>query len=154
MGNCSIKLLALDFSNKDSTTVLSYIEIIRDTEMKFDTKISIQLVVCDFRDKTGVRIFQTNNQIISCLSLTGNIYSYKVLNELTNQMSAIQCLSVNESASNYDTLLPALCQATQLRLLHLYNIPKKHIPTLQAVLPQFSQLQEIVLNNILTAACY
>ena len=149
MRNCSIKLLALDFSFKDSTTVLSYTEIIRDTEMKFDTKISIQLFHCNFSVETGVRIFQTNNQIISCLSLTTNKYSNKVLKELTNQMSAIQCLHVREYESTYyDTLLPALCQATQLRLLHLYSIPKKHIPTLQAVLPQFSQLQEIVFYNI------
>ena len=149
MGNCSIKLLALDFYEKVSTTVLSYTEIIRDTEMKFDTKISIELFHCDFSDETGVRIFQTNNQIISCLRIQYNNYSNKVLKELSNQMSAIQCLYVYQSETIYDTLLPALCQATQLRLFHLYNIPKYHIPTLQAVLPQFSQLQEIALNNIL-----
>ena len=147
MRNCSIKLLALKFSSTDSTTVLSYTEIIRDTEMEFDTKISIWISFCDFSNETGVRIFQTTNQIISGLSLTRNNYSNKVLNELTNQMSAIQCLYVYESAITFDTLVPALCQATQLRLFHLYNIPNKHIPTLQAVLPQFSQLQEIALDN-------
>ena len=147
MRNCSIKLLALKFSNKDSTTVLSYTEIIRYAEMEFDTKISIGISLCNFRDKTAVRIFQTTNQIISCLRLTYNKYSNKVLNELTNQMSAIQCLYVNEYETTYDTLVPALCQATQLRLLHLYDIPEKYIPTLQAVLPQFSQLQEIELDN-------
>ena len=148
MGNCSIKLLALLLLSKDSTTVLSYTEIIRDTDIEFDTKISIELFDCDFSDESDVRIFQTNNQIISCLSLTGNEYSNKVLNELSNKMSAIQYLYVKESKTTYETLVPALCQATQLRLLLLYNIPNKHIPTLQAVLPQFSQLQEIALNNI------
>ena len=144
MRNCSIKLLALHFFDKDSTTVLSYTEIIRDTEMKFDTKISIELSCCDFSDETGVRIFQTTNQIISCLRLLINEYSNKIIKELTNKMSAIQCLFVEEYQTiYYDTLVPALCQATQLRLLYLYSIPEKHIPTLQAVLPQFSQLQEI-----------
>ena len=52
-----------------------------------------------------------------------------------------------EYETTYDTLVPVLCQATQLRLLHLNNIPNRHIPTLQAVLPQFSQLQEIAFNN-------
>ena len=147
MRNCSIKLLALYFYETDSTTVLSYTEIIRDTEMKFDTKISIKLFNCDFSDERGVRIFQTTNQIISCLSLHYNKYSNKVIKELTNQMSAIQCLYVNEYETTYDTLVPALCQATQLRLLRLYDIPEKHIPTLQAVLPQFSQLQEIAFDT-------
>ena len=109
MRNCSIKLLALKFSNKDSTTVLSYTEIIRDTEMKFDTKISIKLIYCDLTDETAVRIFQTNNQIISCLRLTWNEYSNKVIEELTNQMSAIQCLwgipcQVNQSFHHYQPI--------------------------------------------------
>ena len=147
MRNCSISFLALKFFNIDSNTVLSYTEIIRNTEMKFDTKISFDLSMFNLRDETGVGIFQTTNQILSGLSLFINEYSNKVIMELTNQMSAIQYLSVYESETNYDTLVPALCQATQLRLLYLLNIPEEHLPTLQAVLPQFSELQEIAFNN-------
>ena len=155
MRNCSVCFLALEFSDKDSNTVLSYTEIIRKTEMKFDTKISFELQLCNLRDETGVRIFQTTNQILSGLRLIRNKYSNNVIKELTNQISAIQYLYVWESETNYDTLLPALCQATQLRLLHLSNIPKEHLPTLQAVLPQFSELQEISFKNtsLLTAIC-
>ena len=147
MRNISVNLLALEFYKKDSKTVLSYTEIIRNTELKFDTKINFELYECNLRDETGVRIFQTTNQIISGLRLFENKYSNNVIKELTNQMSAIQFLSVVESETEYDTLLPALCQATQLRLLHLDCIPEKHPPTLQAVLPHFSALQEIVFNN-------
>ena len=147
MRNCSVSLLALEFNTKDSNTVLSYTEIIRNTELKFDTKISFELSSCNLRDETGVRIFQTTNQILSGLRLILNEYSNNFIKELTNQMSAIQYLFVWESETNYDTLMPALCQATQLRLLDLYNIPRKHLPTLQAVLPQFSQLQEIGFHN-------
>ena len=147
MRNCSVSLLALEFNTKDSNTVLSYTEIIRNTELKFDTKISFELSSCNLRDETGVRIFQTTNQILSGLRLILNEYSNNFIKELTNQMSAIQYLFVWESETNYDTLVPALCQATQLRLLHLYNIPRKHLPTLQAVLPQFSELQEIGFHN-------
>ena len=147
MRNCSVSLLALKFSGKDSNTVLSYAEIIRNTELKFDTKISFELSRCNLRDETGVRIFQTTNQILSGLRLFLNEYSNKVIKELTNQMSAIQYLYVMEYEFYYYTLVPALCQATQLRLLYLYNIPEKHLPTLQAVLPHFSELQEISFNN-------
>ena len=38
MRNSSVSFLALTFSTKDSNTVLSYTEIIRNTEIKFDTK--------------------------------------------------------------------------------------------------------------------
>ena len=147
MRNCSVSLLALWFNRKYYNTVLSYTEIIRNTELKFDTKISFELYNCNLRDETGVRIFQTTNQILSCLSLFCNEYSNKVLKELTNQMSAIQYLYVEETETNYDTLLPALCQVTQLRLLHLYDISEKHLPTLQTVLPQFFELQEIGFDN-------
>ena len=147
MRNCSVNFLTLRFYEKDYNTVLSYTEIIRNTEFNFDTKISFDLSQCNLRDETGARIFQTTNQILSGLRLSSNEYSNNVIKELTNQMSPIQYLSVLESEANYDTLLPALCQATQLRLLYLYNIPEKHLPTLQAVLPQFSELQEISFNN-------
>ena len=148
MRNCSVTLLALEFSNKDYNAVLSYTEIIRNAELKFNTKISFALDRCDLSDETGVRIFQTTNQILSCLFLYNNQSSNTVIKELTNQVSAIQYLLVKESQTNYyDTLVPALCQATQLRLLHLYYIPEEHLPTLQAVLPKFSELQEIAFNN-------
>ena len=147
MRNCSVSILALRFYNKVSNTVLSYTEIIRNTELKFDTKISFELYQCNLRDETGVGIFQTTNQILSGLRLFENEYSNNVIKELSNQMSAIQYLYVWESETNSNTLLPALCQATQLRLLTLYDIPEGHHPTLQAVLPQFSELQEIAFNN-------
>ena len=148
MRNCSVSLLALEFYQKHSNTVLSYTEIFRNTEMKFDTKISFDLSECNLSDdETGVRIFQTTNQILSGMRLFINIYSNTVIKELTNQMSAIQYLYVSEYGYNYDILVPALCQATQLRLLQLYDIPEEHLPTLQAVLPKFSELQEIGFDN-------
>ena len=145
---CSVNLLALSFHEKDSTTVLSYTDIIRETGMKFDTRISIQLYNCDFRDKTGVNLFPTpTNQIIDSLRLIENKYSYKALQDLINHFSAIQNLFVYESRIDYNTMVPALCQATQLRVLHLYKIPSEHIPSLTPVLPQLSKLQEVGFNN-------
>ena len=147
MRNCSVSIMALYFSKEDSNTVLSYTEIIRNTELMFDTKISFDIYKCNLINETGVGIFQTTNQILSGLSLINNEYSNEVIKKLTNQISAIQHLFVRESETYHDTLVPALCQATQLRLLHLYDIPKEHIHTLHAVLPQFSELQEIGFNN-------
>ena len=57
--------------------------------MKFDTKISFDLYECNFSEETGVRIFQTINQILFCLRLINNEYSNNLFMELTNQMSAI-----------------------------------------------------------------
>ena len=133
---------------QDSTTVLSYTDKIRETGLKFDTKISIELDECDFSDETGLNFFPTaTNQIIDSLRLFLNEYSYKALQELTNQFSVIQNLFVDECGTNYDTMVPALCQATQLRVLHLFLIPSKHIPSLTAALPHFSKLQEIAFDN-------
>ena len=141
---CSVNLLALRFSFNVSTMVLSYTDVIRETGMKFDTKISFALSCCSYTAERGVNLFPTaTNQIIDSLKLIENEYSSKALQELINHLSAIQYLYVMESGTNYDTMVPALCQATQLRVLHLYNIPSKHNPSLTAVLPQFSKLQEI-----------
>ena len=132
---CSINLLALRFIGKDSTTVQLYTNIIRNTGMKFDTKVSIELSFCNFRFQTSVNLFPApTNQIIASLKLFVNKYSNTTFQELTNQFSTIQYLYFEESGTNCDTLVPALCQATQLRVLHLYDIPSKHIPRLTAVL--------------------
>ena len=145
---CSVNLLALRFHKQDSTTVLSYTDVIKETRINFDTKISIALSSCNFTAERGVNLFPTvTNQIIDSLILIRNEYSCKSLQELINHFSAIQYLYVMESGTNYDTMVPALCQATQLRVFHLDNIPSKQIPSLTAVLPQFSMLQEIVFNN-------
>ena len=145
---CSVNLLALYFDNKDSTTVLTYTDIIRETGMKFDTKISIELFCWNSTAERGVNLFPTaTNQIIDSLRIVMNDYSFKALKEIINHFSAIQYLCVDESGTNYNTMLPALCQATQLRVLHLYDIPSKHIRRLTAVLPQFSKLQDIGFDN-------
>ena len=146
---CSVSLLALNFLSKDSATVISYTDILREKGMMFDTKISIELYFCNFTVETDVSLFPTSaNQILFCISLIDNVYSYKALQEVTNQLSTIQCVYVcQEHKTSYEALIPALCQATQLRLLHIHGIPSKHIPALIAVLPQFSKLQEIAFSN-------
>ena len=145
---CSISLLALFFDKKDSTTVLSYTDLIIETKLKVDTKISIQLNDCYFRDVTAVSIFSpTNNQILTSMKLWNNEYSNKVLQQLTNQLSAIQNLYVRGSELSSDTLVPALCQATQLKVLYLNYIPAECHQDFIAMLPQFSELQEIKFNN-------
>ena len=145
---CSINLLALSFFEKDSTTVLSYTDLIREIELKVDTKISIQLFDCDFCDVTAVNLFSpTTNQILSSMSLWDNKYSENVLQQLTKQLSAIQNLYVMGSELSSDTLVSALCQATQLKVLCLDDIPTKYLQDFIAMLPQFSQLQEIGIDN-------
>ena len=141
---CSVNLLVIKFLFKDSTTVLSYTDILRETEIKFHTKISIHLIYCNCIDETVVsQMFPTTNENIFSIKLFENEISNKILQGLTGHLSAIQYLHISESGTNYDALIPALCQATQLKVLHLYKIPSEHIHSLAAVLPQLSKLQEI-----------
>ena len=143
----SVNILTLYFSNKDSATILSYTQLIRHTEMKSETKMNIELNRCDFSDEADVMIPPKINEFISGLRLYENKNMDQFLQELTSQLSAIQNLSVEEFESNYDILVPALCQAVQLRVLHLYGIPENHLPNLLAVLPQLPKLQEVGLGR-------
>ena len=70
MRNCFVSYLAILIDIKDSTTVLEYTNLIRDTEFSFDTKISIDLFGCIMSDTTAVELFSpTTNQNLSCINL-------------------------------------------------------------------------------------
>ena len=162
MGICSVQYLALTFYEKNSTTVLPYSDLIRETDLLFDTKISLELYLCDLTDMTTDTPFLlTTNQNLSSIRIFNNKFSYEFQLQLNDQFSSLEYLYLNtpqnvssgkanelaESGINYDTLLPALCQLTQLRGLYLYDIPNEYIHSLKPVLSQFSNLQEIGLDN-------
>ena len=145
---CSVGLLSLSFDSKDSTTILPYTDTLRETGMRVDTKISINISRCDFSADTAFNLFPTTgNQILSCIRLYCNLYSSEFIQELSQHFSAVQCLSVFETESNYASMLPSLNQATQLKLLHLNIITTEHLLDLTAGLPLFSQLQEITFDD-------
>ena len=160
MRNCFINYLAISFFNKDSTTVLEYTNLIRDTEFCFDTKISMELSDCYMSDTTAVELFSpTTIQNLSCINLRNTVLSNEFLKALSNQLTALDCIvlpnwykeEVYSAYSllpiNYEILLPSLCQATQLRVLHLNGFPEEYDLYLRAMLPNFSNLQEIQLAD-------
>ena len=159
----SVQYLALRFSEKDFTTILPYSKQIRETGLLYGTKISLELNMCDLTDVTANSPFLlTINQNISSMNLSWNKYSNEFLLQI-NQLSALEYLYLNapqevenyetgeeeESGINYETLVPALCQLTQLRGLYLYRIPNKYTHSLKPVLSQFSNLQEVGFDNSL-----
>ena len=160
MRNCFINYLAISFYDKDSTTVLEYTNLIRDTEFCFDTKISIDLSECNMSDTTAVELFSpTTNQNLSCITLIGTWLSNEFLKALSNQLTALDCIVLPDMYKeeyysedslppiNYEILLPSLCQATQLQVLRLNDFPEEYDLYLRAMLPNFSNLQEIQLDD-------
>ena len=159
MRNCFLKYLAIISEDKNSTTVLEYTDIIRDTEFSFNTRICINLYYCDVTDSKVAKIFSPTNQNLDCISLSGARLSNEFLKELANKLTALDCIVLpnkyNEeyysknslSPINYEILLPNLCQATQLRVLHLNEFPEKYDLYLRAMLPNFSNLKEIQLDD-------
>ena len=143
----SVKILALYFYKKNSTTVLSYTNLIKETKMKFGTKISIELVGCNFSDDTGVNLVPTSLRLDD--TLFSNIYSQ----HLSNQLSELDYFFLYPSDSerfqrkHLDELFPALCKAKQLKGLHLYDFPVKFHDNLLRILPQFLELQEVGLDD-------
>ena len=140
----SVSYLSLVYKCKDSTVVLADLNLLREKIMKPEMKISIQLVGCDLKNVTeAIPFFPSVNHGLSCMRILNNINSKEFLLQLSQQLSGFHYLNFNEFKTNYDTLVPALCRATQLRGLQLYRIPAKYNKYLIAVLPQFTLLEEI-----------
>ena len=162
LGICSVQYLALRLVDKDSTTVLSYSNLIRETDLLFDTKISLELFECDLTGVTTDNPFLlTTNKNICGFRLFANKYSNEIQLQLTNQFSALEFLYLNtpqrvynlktreeeESGINYDILISAVCQLAKLRGLYFYRIPNRYLHYLTPVLSQFSNLREIGFDN-------
>ena len=147
IGIRSVKILALYFYKKNSTTILSYTNLIKETKMKFGTKIIIELVRCNFSDDTGV------NLVLTSLRLDDTLFSNIYLQHLSNQLSELDYFFLYPSDSerfqrkHLDELFPALCKAKQLKGLHLYDFPVKFHDNLLRILPQFLELQEVGLDD-------
>ena len=111
-------------------------------------------------DTTAVELFSpTTNQNLSCINLRDTWLSNEFLKALSNQLTALDCIVLPNLYKegyysgdylppiNYGILLPSLCQVTQLRVLHLNDFPEECDLYLRAMLPNFSNLQEIQLDD-------
>ena len=153
---CSLHYLALDFSNKDTPSILEYF---KDTQFPCDTKIRIALYDCDLTHETAVELFPLTNQNLFSLSIESSNYSTEFQILLANQLSTLEYITLPEShieftknenevsrvyTANYDILIPGLCQATQLIGLQLTeSLDANYSQLLIDVLPRFSNIQEI-----------
>ena len=162
---CSVGHLALRIGAAPNyDRVFAYTDLIRRIELPSGTKISLHLWSCELTQMPEVNLFSTAaNRVVSSLGLISNAYSNRLLHQLANQLSILEnfCLSEDETEvfqkpffknprqheTNLSILFSALCQATQLKGICLYTIRDVHKQRLLAMLPHFSNLQEIRISN-------
>ena len=166
---CSLHYLELEFSNKDTPSILEYF---KDTEFPCDTKISIQLCKCDLTHETAIELFPLYNQNLFSLGIVSSDCSIGFQLLLANQLSTLEYITLPESSfyfplfgnmlftrpctSVYHILIPALCKATQLIGLQLMeSLNAKYSQLLIDVLPRFSNIQEISIcdYSLIPALC-
>ena len=162
IANSPLSYLALRFYEKDSTEVLTYTDLFKETKLRIETRISIELYGCTLTDatdvntlSTGVNILSTDvntlstgvNRNIAGMKLEYSKYSNQFLKSIANQISALQYLYLDKDYSEgvtiHNTILPALSNATQLRGIYLYHIPTEYHQQIIHTLSMLSELQEI-----------
>ena len=159
IANSPLSYFALEFYSKDSTEVLSYTNLFKETKLRIQTRISIELSHCTLTEATGVNILSTGVNILSTdvnilstgvnrniagMKLDKSKYSNQFLLSLTNQISALQYLYLKKHYETiHSTILPALSNATQLRGIYLYDIPTEYHQHVIHTLSVLSELQEI-----------
>ena len=155
IANSPLSYLALIFNKKDSTEVLTYTHLFKETKLSIETGICIKLYHCTLTDATDVNILSTDVNILSTavnrniagMRLADSKYSNQFLQSIANQISALQYLYLKKDSSEdetiYNTILPALSNATQLRGIYLYEIPTECHQQVIHALSILSELQEI-----------
>ena len=148
IANSPLSYLALKFSRKDSTEVLAYTDLFKESKLRIETRISIELTKCTLTDATAVNILSTDvNRNIAGMKLDRSKCSNQFLQSIVNQISALQYLSLEkeplEDETIYNTILPALSNATQLRGIYLDDIPTEYHQQIIHALSILSELQEI-----------
>ena len=162
IANSPLSYLALKFWSKESTKVLTYTDLFKETKLRIETRISIELSNCTLTDLLAVNILFTGvntlstaintlstaiNRNIAGMKLLNGKYSNQFIQSIANQISALQYLYLkkehSEDETMHNTILPALSNATQLRGIYLYNIPTEYHQQVIHTLSMLSELQEI-----------
>ena len=173
IANFPLSYLVLRFHSKDSTKVLSYTDLFKETKLRIETRISIELKECTLTDATAVNILSTDvnthstdvntlstdvnilstavNRNIAGMRLFVSKYSNQFLHSLANQISALQYLYLDtyysEDETIHNIILPALSNATQLKGIYLHMIPTKYHQQVIHTLSMLSELQEICFHT-------
>ena len=166
ISNSPLSYLALRFYNKDSTEVLAYTHLFKETKLRIETRISIELSFCTLTDATAVNTLSTGvntlstdvsilsttvNRNIAGMRLHTSKYSNQFLQLIANQISVLQYLYLHEDSPEdetiHNTILTALSNATQLRGIYLYYISTEYHQQVIHTLSMSSELQEINFNT-------
>ena len=159
IANSPLSYLALIFYDKDSTKVLAYTDLFKETKLRIETSISIELFSCILTDATAVNILSAGvNRNIAGMKLNNSIYSNQFIKSIANQISALQYLYLlkeySEDETEYNIILPALSNASQLRHRNFISRAKQwlgHKKSSQALtMSNATQLRGISLYEIPT----
>ena len=158
IANSPLSYLALRFFDKHFTDVLTYTNLFKETKLRIETRICIELYHCNLTDYTAVYILSTGvNRNIACMRLYESTYSNQFIQLIANQISALQYLYLLKEAYSdetiYNTILPALSNATQLRGIYLYEIPNEYHQQVIHTLSILSELQEITHSYLILCIC-
>ena len=173
IANSPLSYLAVRFDTKDSTEILTYTDLFKETKLRIETRISIELSHCTLTDSTAVNILSTGVNILSTavnilstdvniLSTAVNIlstavnrniagmrlfcseYSNQFLQSIANQISALQYLYLEKDSSEDETIHNTILHALS-NATQLRGIYLYDIPTEyhQQVIHTLSMLSEL-----------
>ena len=155
IANSPLSYLALKFHFRDFNKVLSHTDLFKETKLRMETRICIELTHCTLTHATDVNILSTDVNILSTgvnrniagIKLDYSKYSNQFIRSIANQISALQYLYLHKDSSEdetlHNTILPALSNGTQLRGIYLYYIPTEYHQQVIHTLSILSELQEI-----------
>ena len=164
IANSPLSYLALRFDGKDSTEVLTYTDLFKETKLRIETRISIELYGCTLTDATDVNILSTAVNILSTgvniLSTGVNILSTDV-NTLSTDVNTLSTgvnrniagMKLEYSKYSNQFLKSIANQISALQYLYLDKDYSEGVTIHNTILPALSnatQLRGIYLYHIPT----
>ena len=105
IANSPLSYLALRFSFTNSIGVLSYTDLLKETKLRIETRICIELFDCALTDATAVNILSTDvSRNIAGMRLFWNKYSKQFILSIAKQLSALQYLYLFKAYSKDKTI--------------------------------------------------
>ena len=162
IANCPLSYLALSFYTKDTTEVLTYTNLFKETKLRTETRINIELRNCTLTDATDVNTLSTDVNTLSTdvntLSTAVNIPSTGVntLSTAVNILSTavnrnIAGMRLYESEYSNQFLQSIANQISALQYLSLEKDSSEYETIHNTILPALSnatQLRGIYLDDI------
>ena len=159
LNSCSLSLLAMTLTVKSedfSSTIISYSNTIMESNIRFETKISLEFYGYEPTD-TETDFFSKNIFLFQDICLYDTGLSTQSVEQLCHQFISTDILYYypyySSGFTSYVTILRHYSTAAQLNSLYLYNIPKGCVKLLRSLLPLLSNLQEIGLYGGAGAPC-